>query len=250
MGKGVAHRTFNNMLSSQAMCFNLFAPLAADTDLAARILSKLLPISGISDIIIEHTPSNELFKDQSTLGGVDCDVLIIGSNLQGHAIAITLETKFVEREFSHCGFISARNSTRICPADIDIIRDPTQCLYEKRKGYRYWKRSQEYSVLRDGAFPAKGCPFVGPMWQLWVNRTLAAAESAQRHLEASGFAILAPMGNKRLFAHDVLNRFRDLLTEPSSFWFIELEDMIGAIQAESPECSEWAHGLRARYAGI
>src|SRR5262245_54662138 len=42
-GKGVAPRTFQNMLSSQAMCFNLFAPLAENPDLATVVLSALMP---------------------------------------------------------------------------------------------------------------------------------------------------------------------------------------------------------------
>lgn len=45
-GKGVAQRTFDNMLSSQAMCFNLFAPLRTRVSLAGdslRPLSMVLP---------------------------------------------------------------------------------------------------------------------------------------------------------------------------------------------------------------
>lgn len=46
-GKGVGERTFRNMLSSQAMCFNLFAPLARDLTLATTVMQPLLP--GLGD---------------------------------------------------------------------------------------------------------------------------------------------------------------------------------------------------------
>jgi hypothetical protein len=42
-GKGVTARTFENMLSSQAMCFNVFAPLASRLELATAVLRPFVP---------------------------------------------------------------------------------------------------------------------------------------------------------------------------------------------------------------
>ena len=53
-----AHRLFCNMLSSQPMCFNLFAPLALDAELAAPLVGALLgtEVARVEKVIIEHAP--------------------------------------------------------------------------------------------------------------------------------------------------------------------------------------------------
>lgn len=67
-GQGVAERTFQNMPSSQAMCFNPFAPLADDTDLATAVLGPFLPgLVRVDAIAIEHTPAADVFGDQTVL---------------------------------------------------------------------------------------------------------------------------------------------------------------------------------------
>jgi len=51
-------RLFCNMLSSQAMCFNLFGPLVDDTELATRLMQVLLPgeIQSVSRVFLEYAP--------------------------------------------------------------------------------------------------------------------------------------------------------------------------------------------------
>lgn len=122
-GKGVAERTFQNMLSSQAMCFNVFAPLAADPALATAVLAPLVPdLYAIRSIALEHTPDPDVFGDQSGRGGVDCDVLVEADLRDGPAVVV-IETKFVEEEFSTCGFRRpgrARLGQRVCPSDVPV----------------------------------------------------------------------------------------------------------------------------------
>jgi hypothetical protein len=107
-GKSVAPRTFENMLSSQAMCFNIFAPLASRLGLASEVLAQVIPgMSEATAIHIEHTPSVDVFDDQSGRGGVDCDVLVDGKTPKGDRLVLVIESKFVEPEFSVCGFRKA-----------------------------------------------------------------------------------------------------------------------------------------------
>ncbi len=92
-GKGVGkERTFSNMLSSQAMCFNIFGNLRSKgkegCDIAAKALARSIPaIRAIEDICLEFTPPKELFKDQSGQAGVDCDVLIRYSTDTGRGVS-------------------------------------------------------------------------------------------------------------------------------------------------------------------
>jgi hypothetical protein len=88
-GKGVAARTFENMLSSQAMCFNIFAPLGSRLEIAADVLRPFIPgLKNVTAIQIEHTPAGEVFNDQSALGGVDCDLLIEGETTSGRLLQL------------------------------------------------------------------------------------------------------------------------------------------------------------------
>jgi hypothetical protein len=252
-GKGVAsQRTFGNMLSSQAMCFNLFAPLARDEAqkaLAAKVLGNFIGnISAIREINIEYTPSNEIFGDQTGRGGVDCDVLIDCLDKGGKPVVVTLETKFVEKEFSTCGF------RKVCPADLVLDAACSNCRYSSSKKYRYWNWSQETGNLRPDKLPAKGCAFGGPLWQLWVNHTLACAEGRKRNATRAIFGVCAPAKNEALLKNGILDQFRSYLKDPASFVFIDVDDLIETIRKNVEKRSDWhdrwGRGLTARYAGI
>ncbi|MDQ3036508.1 MAG: hypothetical protein M3Y87_29185 [Myxococcota bacterium] len=255
--KGVAPQTFDNMLASQAMCFNLFAPLAADLDLAGAVLGPLLDLATVRAIAIEHTPARDIFGDQSGRGGVDCDVLIDATARDGAAVLVTIETKFVEPDFSVCGF---RNGKRLvegrpfCPDDTPVRTDRAACLYASLKGYAYWKRTDEFGTLAPDALPERGCAFAGSEWQLWVNHTLAHAEAARRDAARATFAVCAAASNDALLGDGILDRFRARLASPQSFRFVSLDVLIDRITEVSAtrgdDRREWARGLAARYGRI
>ncbi|MEQ8719651.1 MAG: hypothetical protein RLO52_23200 [Sandaracinaceae bacterium] len=254
-GKGVAARTFENMLSSQAMCFNVFAPLANEPPLAASALRPFFPgLQTIESIEIEHTPADDIFNDQSGRGGVDCDVLIEARDADGAPWTIVMETKFVEPEFSICGFRKAGRAKRgkvTCPDDVPVRGDRTACLYTSRKGYRYWLRSDEYDLLRDDALPEAGCPFAGARWQLWVNLSLAHAEARARGGGRASFAVCAPERNRKLLGGQELERFRQLLRDPDSVVFVDLDQLLARLtEVAEGAAPEWVAALRHRYAGI
>lgn len=255
-GKGVAPRTFENMLSSQAMCFNLFAPLSTRLALAGQALRPFIPgLAELTSIAIEHTPAREIFRDQSGRGGVDCDILIEGTNDTGERLVVVIETKFVEREFSVCGFKKpgrAKKGLIVCPDDVPVRANRGACLYARNKGYLYWLRSDEHRLLADDALADLGCPFAGRRWQLWVNLALAHEEAKQRGARDVRFAVCSSSSNTELLAGgEVLDGFRSLLRFPDAVHFIDLEQLLGHIaNITPPELSAWASALAARYGGI
>ena len=255
-GKGVdKKRTFSNMLSSQAMCFNVFSPLARDLGLASTVLQPFF--AGLADvraIAFEYTPAQIVFGDQSGRGGVDCDLLIDALWSDGSKAVITIETKFVEPEFSNCGFRRPGRRAKgqpVCPDDISVATDHSLCLYEARKGYGYWRQTARLATLGPRALPAAGCPLSGPEWQLWVNHTLAHAEANARGARRAVFAVCAPAANAALLQDGILNRFRARLANPETFRFIPLDDLVEHIRSVAPgNLQVWADGLVARYSGI
>jgi len=254
-GKGVAPRTFENMLSSQAMCFNVFAPLSNRPELATQVLLPFITgLQSVSAIHIEHTPTADIFGDQTGRGGVDCDLLIEGRTHGGRLVQV-VEIKFVEPEFSVCGFRKpgrAKKGQEICPDYVAVGSDRAACLYTRKKGYAYWRRSDEFNVLVENAVPAAGCPFAGDRWQLWVNLALAHAEAERRAATDVRFAVCSSSANDALLGGgEVLDGFRTLLRQPDAVTLIDLDELLTRIEAVAPpDLAVWAAALRARYAGI
>lgn len=259
-GKGVDPvRTFSNMLSSQAMCFNLFAPLARDPSLAATVLRRFVPpLAKVRSIAIEHTPAADIFRDQSGAGGVDCDVFIEGLDGAGAPLVVTFETKFVEPEFSTCGFRKPGREAKgqpVCPPTVTLDGVGSACLYTSQKGYLYWLRTRELGTLRADTLRGRDCAFDGPLWQLWVNHTLASAEASRRGATSAIFGVCAPKANRALLEDGgVLDQFRSHLAEPSSLVFVDLDALVAAIretaEGKSAWHDTWWQGLEARYAAI
>lgn len=254
-GKGVTQRTFANMLSSQAMCFNLFAPLASRLDFARDVLEPFIPgLEKITAVRIEHTPARDIFNDQTGLGGVDCDLLIEGRAAKGTFVQV-VETKFVEREFSVCGFRKsgrAKKGQVVCPVDVPVGENRDACLYVRKKRYSYWERTDLHALLRPGAIPPAGCPFGGQHWQLWVNLALAYEEAARRDATNARFAVCSSSRNTALLGDGrVLDEFRSLLRDPESVSHLDLEEVLMRVdRCAPPELSTWAEGLSSRYAAI
>lgn len=254
-GKGVTKRTFENMLSSQTMCFNFFAPLAADLDLASAVLGHVIPqITTVTSIQIEYTPPNDIFKDQSGYSGVDCDLLVQGIREDGAPVVIVIETKFVEPEFSICGFRVPGHEAKglpVCLNDVTIAKENNSCLYRLRKRYYYWERTWEVGSLQNSALPTVGCPFGGPLWQLWVNYTLAKVEALRRRASFAIFAVCSPENNERLAVVNKLENFKKLLVDPDSVIYIGVDHLISVIGNEvKAPLGEWHKRLMLRYFNI
>lgn len=256
-GKGVGDRTFTNMLSSQAMCFNIFEPLNQDKDLCRRVLKEFIrDLTEVRSVSIEYTPDNEIFQDQSVRGGVDCDVLVEGVGADGSAVVIVIETKFVEPEFSVCGYRKAGRAV-VCPNDVPVKEAVGNCLYARKKpSYLYWQRTLEHSFLKDDAVPDSGCPFTGPTWQMWVNYALAHEEARRRNATKAYYAVCASSRNTRLLnpKHNTLENFRRLVKEPETVVMIDIDELIQAIgqqiDNEDPNHLQWLAGLQGRYGHI
>ena len=254
-GKGVAPRTFTNMLSSQAMCFNIFAPLAVDPGLATEVLSPLIPgLIAVRSITIEHTPPKTIFLDQTGLAGVDCDVLIEAGWCDGESAIIVVETKFVEPEFSVCGFRKKVKGTGACPDDVRVRGNRQECRYTSSKGFGYWEQSDRHQTLSLATLTDTGCPFRGAQWQLWVNHTLAHAESALRGAKHALFAVCAPLANRALLGSDVIEAFRAHLARPETLLYVPLDALLRRIAIVADGRGEtmrpWHVGLTARYANL
>lgn len=243
-------RTSKNMLSSQAMCFNLFVPLNGDRRLAKELLHHFLDgISSVDGIEYEHTPKNSIFGDQSGRGGVDCDVLVHYTARDGAKGLVVIETKYVEYEFSLCGFRKSGQKDP-CPATTTVTDDYSNCRYHYKKNYDYWRIAEESGLYRMEEIRSRPCPFGGPLWQLWTNLSLAYALARDKRYSAFKYAVICPKGNTKLSqGNKVFSDFASLLRTPEVFKVIYLEDIAMILTHESTlqQCEPWASEFIERY---
>ncbi len=252
IGKGVdLERTTKNMLSSQAMCFNLFVPLSLDKKFATAFFRQLLGDCKevTQDIDYEYTPSKSIFNDQSGKGGVDCDALLQYTNIHGKNSLVVIETKFVEKDFSFCGF-RKKDHTDPCPLSTVVSPDFSNCRYHYKKYYNYWNVAKESNLFNMDIIQNSPCPFGGSLWQLWTNMSLAYAISKEKGFDEFNYAVICPDKNDKLSNHgEIFNEFRRLLRNPQKFKVIYLNDIRNAferIEHDSPKM-EWCKEFINRY---
>jgi len=88
-------RLLCNMLSSQPMCFNLFAPLVDDFELAERVMQRLLPdeIGQVNKVVLEYAPepARDYLNDQTAF-----DAFVAYTRADGLPGFVGIETKLTE----------------------------------------------------------------------------------------------------------------------------------------------------------
>ena len=88
-------RLLCNMLSSQPMCFNLFAPLVDDVELAARLMRVLLPdeIGLVNKVQLEYAPepAKNYLNDRTAF-----DAFVSYTRSDGLPGFVGIETKLIE----------------------------------------------------------------------------------------------------------------------------------------------------------
>ncbi|MHB0879178.1 MAG: PGN_0703 family putative restriction endonuclease, partial [Anaerolineae bacterium] len=95
-GAGVEpFRLKHNMLSSQVMCFNLFAPLAGDLQMATRLLSVAFPgvVKQVLEVRLEYAPepSREYLNDRTSF-----DAFVAYRRPDGLDAFLGIETKLAD----------------------------------------------------------------------------------------------------------------------------------------------------------
>lgn len=212
-----ATRLTHDLLSSQPLCFNLFAELDADHELATRVLADLLPalaITGLTarddgrSILFEHSPGRGLTAyggDRSAF-----DVAIPYQSNHGPGL-LGIEVKYHEnlakpdrRPPSFAGWFP------------DIAAD------------------HQADLLRP------------PLVQLARDHRLARAVARQdTALYPAGvtWILLAPAGNTAVAR--AMHAYQALLPDASDLAFVTLDDAVEACTRHSDQ--PWPQALRGRY---
>lgn len=147
-------RCTTNLISSQALTFNLFGPLAVDPLWGARILSATLgyQVVRVHDVFLEWTPSrpSEYLGDKTVV-----DALIVFTSVFGREV-LCVETKYTDshttralpygRMATHRSLMDRSSKWSSVPA----LRDGNQLLRVHLLGERY---AELHHLLRGASSP-------------------------------------------------------------------------------------------------
>ena len=220
-------RLYENLLTSQALCFNLFGELARDLGLATRVAQLLWgkQVGDVTGIQFEHSPGR---RDLAYLGDRTAfDVYLEHDAPGGGRGFIGIEAKYHE---------DLDDPVPSLPAGGDALA----AALRVRERYREVARAM-------GEFVDPEAPALmrKPLHQVWRDHLLAGAlrHHPAARWESGRFVLLYPSGNEACAA--VVASYRKQLGPRPTFEARTLEDVVNAIGA----CTDapWVRELRERY---
>ena len=210
-------RIFDDLLSSQPLCFNLFGELQRDLDLASRVFAGLLEDASIrvTGIEFEHSPGR---GDQRFTADYSAfDVFVAYTSATATRGFVGIEVKYAES----LGGAPARHRPRYD----EVAEAMGVFLPEARQRLRKL-----------------------PLEQFWRDHLLAA--SLLLHggsgFEAGSFVVIYPEGNT--VVGKAVADYRACLRDGSTFRTWTLESVLDA--AEAAGAGAWVVEVRERYVGM
>lgn len=218
---GYSRRRDADMLRSEHIPFNLFAPLLTDPGLAERVLVGAFGVS-VGSLIktrIEWAPSP---KEHYLDDGTSFDTYIEGSDQRGKRIGLGVEVKYTEQGY------------RIGETEKTRVEDKESPYWSVTRGSGRF-RDDEAATLADD-----------DIRQMWRNHLLGLAMCQRGELDEFVSAVLYPEGNTHMSA--AVEKYRKHLREEAKSGFIgcTYEHYIGSING-SDEVQNWKQYLAERY---
>ena len=214
-----APRIYNNLLSSQPLCFNLFGELKLDLDLAARALADMSEgrIARVRAIDFEFSPGREVSR--YTDDGTAFDVYVQYETLSGGKGFAGIEVKYHEN-----------------------LQDE-----QKEEKDNYEKHGERYDEIAE----AIGCFHEAELdklrgsrlQQIWRDHLLMGVHKDVDGFEDAFFVILGPEDNSCL--SEAVRRYIECLSNDSTFRNWTLEDLVGRLMTHSS--AEWIREFHRRY---
>lgn len=226
-------RIWNNLLSSQPLCFNLFAELSVDMNLATKFFKILFPetINVVNKILFEYSPkrkSTEYTGDSSAF-----DVFVEYSNNKNETCFLGIEVKYAE---------SLKEETKIKAQD-NFTNHKSD--YERLTTNDYF--------ITDAISDLQKVPLA----QIWRDHLLAISmmhHSAKKYSEGS-FVFLFPKQNSH--CQKGVDDYQTYLVKNNSdktkvgFYPMYLEKYIETLLSIYPNADNehWTRELKKRYLG-
>ena len=210
-----------NLLRSEHIPFNLFAPLVNRAALAEQILKNIISRKLRQPIRIEFEwapkPAENYLDDHTSF-----DTYIEARDNHEQLIGIGIEVKYTERGYP------------VGKSEAKRVSNPDSL---------YWKVTRQSNVFRDNK-----CQILGKkdMRQIWRNHLLGLALKQTGDVDQFILLTIYPAGNR--YMAESISRYRDLLTDDgkNNCLGLTFEDYIAGIKG-GDEIMEWKKYLQKRY---
>ena len=205
-------RIFDNLLSSQPLCFNLFGELQQDLELTSAVFRKMTDgwIQRVTAIQFEYSPGrgqSEFTADNSAF-----DVFLVGQNRAGESSFVGIEVKYHEN------------------------LDDEEATFRPR----YLEISNAMGCFRPEALPKLR---LKPLEQIWRDHMLAGALIQSGRFTDGRFVFLYPEQNE--YCSRAVDAYLGCLTAPDTFDAWTLESIAETIQDVSD--ADWVELFVDRY---
>ncbi len=207
-------RIFEDLLSSQPLCFNLFAQLQADLPLASRVFSELLATPGLQVRAVEFEHSPGRGEPRFTGDHSAFDVFLPYTTRAGKHGFVAIEVKYAE-------------SLNAKPA-------------------RHRKRYDDVAEAMRVFEPSKLADLrEAPLEQFWRDHLLAGSMvlDGRAGYERGTFAIVYPSANVPVAA--AVASYETCLRHADDFKAITLETLLATIERHGS--GDWLHRVAHRY---
>lgn len=205
-------RIYNDLLSSQPLCFNLFGELKADLGLATATFQKLRPdaVKMVRAIEFEYSPGRS--DPRFTADRSAFDVFVEYDTPEGSRGFFGIEVKYHE-------------NLKDSPAD----HRP-----------RYDQVAAAMDCFRAEALPALRVP---PLQQIWRDHLLAGIMRQELDYDQGVFVFLYPAPN--VHCRSAVLKYSNTLRDNRSFTAWTLEEVVAVLSIVTPDA--WVREFRERY---
>ena len=221
-------RMWENLLSSQPLCFNLFGELRFNPELATAFFKNFFPerVDKVTAVLFEYSPCR---GDKNFTGDRSAfDVFIEYISNEGKKGFIGIEVKYAE-------------TLREGADKVDVT---------------YQKHKEEYLNIANsaGIFKLESLENLrkSPLFQIWRDHLLSISLLKNNLYEEGFFVFLFPKANEECFSgvqqYREQLRFRYRAEEKTGFYWEFLDDFIETLDKLVNQ--EWTKELKERYLGL
>ena len=218
-------RMWENLLSSQPLCFNLFGELHFNHELATTFFKNLFPerIDKVTSVLFEHSPCR---GDKNFTGDRSAfDVFIEYISSEGKKGFVGIEVKYVE-----------------------TLREGAN-----RVNDTYQRHEKEYlQFVTADIFKPESIENLSksPLFQIWRDHLLSISLLKNNLYEEGFFVFLFPKGNEKCY--NGVQQYTEQLTykwqeKKTGFYWRFLDDFIENLHNLANQ--EWTKELKERYLG-
>ncbi len=213
-------RIWNNLLSSQPLCFNLFGELHFDLELATEYFRRLFPnrIDSVTAVKFEYSPGRGDTKYMGDRSAFDVFIEYTKGDRQGF---ICIEVKYTES-----------------------LKEETKDLANKNFKQRYADLTNDCGMFKPDSIDFLRLP---PLSQIWRDHLLSVA--TKQDYDEGFFVFLFPVQN--IHCQTGIDRYKEYLAfdteEMNGFYPRYLEEFINTLSDLVQ--TDWARELKLRYIG-